>query len=70
MTTLDFSPLFRSTVGFDRLFLFFEDALRRDTRPHPGHYFIVIRMRPGVPSPAKPRTILTVPGRIPISDVG
>jgi molecular chaperone IbpA len=30
MTTLDFSPLFRSTVGFDRLFLFFEDALRRD----------------------------------------
>ena len=31
MTTLDFSPLFRSTVGFDRLFLFFEDALRRDT---------------------------------------
>ena len=31
MTTLDFSPLFRSTVGFDRLFLYFEDALRRDT---------------------------------------
>ncbi|MCZ6481655.1 MAG: Hsp20 family protein [Alphaproteobacteria bacterium] len=31
MNTLDFSPLFRSTVGFDRLFLFFEDALRRDT---------------------------------------
>ena len=31
MTTLDFSPLFRSTVGFDHLFLFFEDALRRDT---------------------------------------
>ena len=31
MTTLDFSPLFRSTVGFDRLFPFFEDALRRDT---------------------------------------
>jgi len=31
MTALDFSPLFRSTVGFDRLFLFFEDALRRDT---------------------------------------
>ena len=31
MTTLDFSPLFRSTVGFDRLFLFFEDALRRDS---------------------------------------
>ena len=30
MTTLDFSPLFRSTVGFDRLFPFFEDALRRD----------------------------------------
>ena len=23
--------MFRSTVGFDRLFLFFEDALRRDT---------------------------------------
>jgi len=30
MTTLDFSPLFRSTIGFDRLFPFFEDALRRD----------------------------------------
>jgi molecular chaperone IbpA len=30
MTTLDFSPLFRSTVGFDRLLPFFEDALRRD----------------------------------------
>ncbi len=30
MTTLDFSPLFRSTVGFDRLFPFFEDALRWD----------------------------------------
>jgi molecular chaperone IbpA len=30
MTALDFSPLFRSTIGFDRLFPFFEDALRRD----------------------------------------
>lgn len=30
MTTFDFSPLFRSTIGFDRLMPFFEDALRWD----------------------------------------
>ena len=30
MTTFDFSPLFRSTIGFDRLLPFFEDALRWD----------------------------------------
>lgn len=30
MTTLDFSPLFRSTIGFDRLANLVEDALRVD----------------------------------------
>ncbi|MEE8280348.1 MAG: Hsp20 family protein [Alphaproteobacteria bacterium] len=30
MTTFDFTPLFRSTIGFDRLMPFFEDALRWD----------------------------------------
>ena len=30
MTTFDFSPLFRSTIGFDRLAHLAEDALRHD----------------------------------------
>lgn len=30
MTTLDFSPLFRSTIGFDRLANLVEDAMRTD----------------------------------------
>lgn len=30
MTTYDFAPLFRSTIGFDRLAHLVEDAMRRD----------------------------------------
>lgn len=33
MTTYDFAPLFRSTIGFDRLANLVEDALRADAAP-------------------------------------
>ena len=33
MNTLDFSPLFRSTIGFDRLMRLADSALRVDTAP-------------------------------------
>ena len=39
MTTFDFSPLFRSTVGFDRLANLMDTAMNEDTRPsgYPPH---------------------------------
>lgn len=33
MTTYDFAPLFRSTIGFDRLANLVEDAMRYDSAP-------------------------------------
>lgn len=33
MRTYDFSPLYRSAIGFDRLAQLFDDALRADTQP-------------------------------------